>query len=260
MQTDSSSAEWLRRFALDPDLCSTRKTTIIGVSGSLEEFGIKLQALGNADEAAFDVSLTDGGDHEAVLAVGVLTRIAAELVGVSGRLLSGSHHYAGAALLRQVVEIEYLTWAFANNERDAVDWLNSTHRERMSLFTPARLRDISDGRFNTRDYQHHCEQGGHPVPLAAILLGGLNKGSAQVRLVDLLLHSWRIADNLCAWLRTATAAADAILRPLYSARRSLSKWGQRDPLYAWVCSMDSPDEANRPVSDDEDLDDACGDR
>ena len=165
MQTDSNSAELLRRFAPDPDLCSLRKTTITGVADRLEESGIMLQALGSADEAASDVSRTAGSDYEAVLAVGVLTRIAAELVGVSGRLLSGSHHYAGAALLRQIVEVEYLTWAFANNERDAVDWLDSTHQERMSLFTPARLRDLSDGRFNARDYQHHCEQGGHPVPL-----------------------------------------------------------------------------------------------
>ena len=72
MQTDSSSAEWLRRFAPDPDLCSLRKATIIGVAGSLEEFGIMLHALGRADEAALDVSRTDGSDHEAVLAVGVL--------------------------------------------------------------------------------------------------------------------------------------------------------------------------------------------
>ena len=252
MQTDSSSAEWLRRFAADPDLCSLRKTTIIGVAGRLEEFGIMLHALGRADAAALDVSRTDGSDHEAVLAVGVLTRIAAELVGVSGRLLTGSHHYAGAALLRQVVEIEYLTWAFANNERDAVEWLHSTHQERMSLFTPARLRDVSDGRFNARDYQNHCEQGGHPVPLAAILLGGLNIGSAQVLLVDLLLHCWRIADNLCAWIRTSTSASDAILMPLYSATRSLSEWRERDPLYEWACSLDSPDEWNRAVSDHED--------
>ena len=241
MQTDSNSAEWLRRFAPDPDLCRIRKTTIINVANSLEKFGIMLQALGSADEAALDVSLTDGSDHEAVLAVGVLTRIAAELVGVSGRLLSGAHHYAGAALLRQVVEIEYLTWTFANNERDAVDWLNSTHQERISLFTPARLRNTSDGRFGARDYQNHCEQGGHPVPLGEILLGGRNKESAQVLLVDLLLHCWRVADNLCAWILTLMSKSDAILMPLNSARRSLNKWGERDPLYTWACSLDSPD-------------------
>ena len=252
MQTDSNSAELLRRFAPDPDLCSLRKVTITSVADRLEESGIMLQALGSADDATSDVSRTAGSDRKAVLAIGVLTRIAAELVGVSGRLLSGSHYYAGAALLRQVVEVEYLTWSFANNERDAVDWLDSTHQQRMALFTPARLRDISDGRFNARDYQHHCEQGGHPVPLAAILLGGLNLGSAQVLLMDLLLHCWRIADNLCAWIRTSIVASDAILMPLNSARRSLSKWGERDPLYAWACSMDSPDEANWPGFADED--------
>ena len=249
VQTDSNSAEWLRQYAPDPDLCNLRKTTIVAVAGSLEEFGIMLQALGSADEAALDVSGTDGSDQEAVLAIGVLTRIAAELVGVSGRLLSGSHHYAGAALLRQVVEIEYLTWAFAHKQRDAVDWLNSTHEERMSLFTPAQLRKTSGGRFNTRDYRNHCEQGGHPVPLAAILLGGANRGSAQVLLVDLLLHCWRIVDNLSEWLRASSAASDPIVRPLFSVKLMLSKWGDRDPLYARVCSMDHPDVANASTFD-----------
>ena len=244
VQTDSSPVEWLRQFAPDPDLCSLRKTTIIAVASGLEEFGVMLQALGSADGAAVDVSGTDGSDHDAVLAIGVLTRIAAELVGVSGRLLSGSHHYAGAALLRQVVEIEYLTWAFAYKQRDAVDWLNSTHEERVSLFTPAQLRKTSGGRFNTRDYRNHCEQGGHPVPLAAILLGGANRGSAQVLLVDLLLHCWRIADNLSEWLRASSAALDPIAQPLVSVKLMLSKWGDRDPLYAWACSMDDPDVAN----------------
>ena len=249
MQTDSSSAELLKRYAPDPDLCSLRETTIIAVAGSLDEFAIMLQALGSADGAALEVSRTDGSNQEAVFAVGVLTRIAAELVGVSGRLLSGSHHYAGAALLRQVVEIEYLTWAFAHKHRDAVDWLNSTHEERMSLFTPAQLRKTSDGRFNSRDYQNHCEQGGHPVPLAAILLGGANRGPAQVLLLDLLLHCWRIADNLHEWLRASSAASDPIVRPLFSAKRMLTKWGKQDPLYAWACSIDGPDVANASAFD-----------
>lgn len=248
VQTDSSSVDLLKRYAPDPDLCSLRKTTIVAVAGSLEELGITLQARGSAD-AALDVSRTDGSDQEAVLAVGVLTRITAELVGVSGRLLSGSHHYAGAALLRQVVEIEYLTWAFAHNQRDAVGWLNSTHEERMSLFTPAQLREISGGRFNRHDYRIHCEQGGHPVSLAAILLGGVNRGSAQVLLVDLLLHCWRIADNLSEWLRASSDDSGPIVRPLFSAKRMLATWGERDPLYAWACSIDGPDVANAPTCD-----------
>ena len=58
MQADSSLAELLRRYAPDPDLCSLRETTIVAVAGSLEEFGIMLQALGSADEATLDVPRT----------------------------------------------------------------------------------------------------------------------------------------------------------------------------------------------------------
>ena len=43
-----------------------------------------------------------------------------------------------------------MTWAFANQKRDAATWLNSTHEERRRMFTPARLRSESDGRFLRR--------------------------------------------------------------------------------------------------------------
>lgn len=57
----------------------------------------------------------------------MVAQIGADLLEAFAALLSGSNHYAGAALLRQVVEVEYLTWAFAYHERDAPAWLNSTH-------------------------------------------------------------------------------------------------------------------------------------
>ena len=78
-----------------------------------------LQTLGGATSARPSEFSPSSRNDDAVFAVGVLARIAGELAGVSSRLLAGAHHYAGAALLRQIVEIEYLTWAFANEERDA---------------------------------------------------------------------------------------------------------------------------------------------
>jgi len=105
-----------------------------------------------------------GNGDDALVGVGVLAQIAADLLDAAGVLLSGTNHYAGAALLRQIVEVEYLTWVFANQKLDAATWLNSTHEEPRGMFTPARLRSESDGRFRAADYGHHCEQGGHPVP------------------------------------------------------------------------------------------------
>ena len=231
--------ERIRQILLDPDLCRARRVAAIDVTRSFETCGAILQTLGRATDDE-QLESSPSSSDEATFAVGVLARIAAELAGVSSRLLSGAHHYAGAALLRQIVEIEYLTWAFANAERDAAVWLNSTRQQRMELFAPARLRDISDGRFKKGDYQHHCEQGGHPVPRAVTLVGGANPESAQMLLVDLLLHCWRIADNLVRWLQSADNTHVDIHRLLDSARRTLTAWGERDPLYAWACSLDDP--------------------
>ena len=75
-------------------------------------------------------------------AMGFLLQMAGELMLASANLLSNREIYAGAALLRQVTEIEYLTWAIKENHRSAENWLHSTHKERMSLFAPVQLRRI----------------------------------------------------------------------------------------------------------------------
>src|SRR5262245_10268378 len=107
---------------------------------------------------------TIGNDGDGVRAMGSLMRMAGELGAASARMLSGKEHYAGAALLRQVVEIEYLTWTFKEQPESVVEWLNSDHDTRREKFSPAQLRKNAKGRFLFKDYQDHCEQGGHPAP------------------------------------------------------------------------------------------------
>src|SRR5579864_1626553 len=96
--------------------------------------------------------------EKAVTAVSILLQMAGELVASSGMLLSTGSHYAGAALLRQVVEIEYLTWTFKEKHRIAEEWLESTAEGRMKAFTPSQLRKTSKGRFLSKDYSNHCEE------------------------------------------------------------------------------------------------------
>ena len=78
--------------------------------------------------------------------IGFLLQMAGELGIAAGRLLSIGEHYAGAALLRQVTEIEYLTWNIKEKHRNALAWLKSTHAERIRDFGPAQLRKTSKGR------------------------------------------------------------------------------------------------------------------
>jgi hypothetical protein len=76
-------------------------------------------------------------------------------------LLDNGNLYAAAALLRQLVEVEYLAWAFAEDDEEAAAWLRSTKEERTKFWQP-RLTSLgkrSAGRFKGGFLQHH------PVPL-----------------------------------------------------------------------------------------------
>ena len=74
--------------------------------------------------------------------------------------MTAGWHYAAAALVRQLVEVEYLAWAFDARDSDAERWLRSTAEERRDFFAPAKLRKAAQGKFRGKDYGHHCEMGG----------------------------------------------------------------------------------------------------
>ena len=63
--------------------------------------------------------------------------------------------YAAAALLRQVVEVEYLLWTFADDPEDTVRWLNASKSQLDGRFRPAAMRQRSAGHFRTSEYVAH---------------------------------------------------------------------------------------------------------
>lgn len=179
-----------------------------------------------------------GDDGEAVRAMGFLLQMAGELGSAASRMLSGEEHYAGAALLRQIVEIEYLTWTFKEGHENVTAWLNSTHKERLQFFSPKQLRTNSKGRFLSKDYQDHCEQGGHPVPRGIPLLGGKQAESAQVLLVDLLTHCWRTWDQVRNWLMNLDKTHQiGFPKAGVEISQRLNEWGKRDPIYALMVEL-----------------------
>lgn len=98
------------------------------------------------------------------LALSLLSDTAASLSNGIVTMIEAGNLYAASALLRQIVEIEYLAWAFANDPDEVVDWYNSTHDDRTKRWQPRHLRDRSHGKFRGKDYAEHCETGGHPTP------------------------------------------------------------------------------------------------
>jgi hypothetical protein len=155
----------MRGAATDDKVVEVRQNLARFTSETFAETGDLLHAFGHvvgSDRIEGRSPFGHGSDE--TIAVSVLLRIASELVSASTDLFEDGRHYAAAALLRQLVEIEYLAWAFETRDQEGERWLRSTKAERQLFFTPAKLRSASGGRFRSKDYGFHCELGGHPVP------------------------------------------------------------------------------------------------
>jgi hypothetical protein len=206
-----------------PDLWALRRVTATATLSGLTVVG--------RSTAAHGASLAREG--ESTLAMGRVLQMGGELGFAAARMLSGREHYAGAALLRQITEVEHLTWTFKETDGSARAWLLSTRAERKKMFAPWKLRQDSKGRFLDEDYRTHCEEGGHPVPRGIALLGGSDGRRGQLLLVDLLLHSWRTWDQFVAWQGKLDTRQRFPMPPLAEQiSPRLAEWGKRDPLYA----------------------------
>jgi hypothetical protein len=105
-------------------------------------------------------------------------------------------YYSAAALIRQLVEVEYLAWACCDDLEEASAWLTSSREKRLARWQPRHLRQRSGGRFGDEEYWLHCELGGHPTPGGInLLIAQANKATApQVISVETLTHVARIWD------------------------------------------------------------------
>ena len=188
-----------RSSALDPAQVAIRYQLARTTAETFSSAGTELLADGQIVGPDRAKGLSPGGNgSDEIVAVSLLLRVAGQLVSASTDLLDDGRHYAAASLLRQLVEVEYLAWAFDTRDSDAERWLRSTVDERRDFFAPAKLRKAAQGKFRSQDYGHHCEMGGHPVPSSAILLNG-DKINCQLLLSDLLGHTGRIWDHLLHW-------------------------------------------------------------
>ena len=169
-----------------------------------------------------------GHGSDEVVAVSLLFRIGGQLTSAIADMFADGRHYAAAALLRQIVEIEYLAWAFETRDNDAERWLRSTADELRTFFKPAKLRQAANGKFRGKDYSYHCELGGHPVPGSHILFQD-NGDVSQLLLSDLLGHTGRIWDHLLHW-----SAGNTWASPIHSRSEAMhlryDAWKKADDL------------------------------
>jgi hypothetical protein len=169
-----------------------------------------------------------GQGDDATVAVSMLLRIGSQLVSASTDLFRDGRTYAASALVRQLVEVEYLAWAFETNNEDSTRWLRSTHEQRRAIFTPAKLRAAAGGRFRSLDYNYHCEMGGHPTPGPWLLLND-DATIAQLMLSDCLGHSGRIWDHVVRWAKSQSNGVIILARNEGMLKR-YSDWKRIDEL------------------------------
>jgi len=85
-------------------------------------------------------------------------------------LLRQSNGYAAAALVRQLVEIEYLLCLFAMDDCEPSRWACSDQERVRREYRPARMRERCGDRFRASEYSIHCEVGGHTRFAGAYIL------------------------------------------------------------------------------------------
>jgi hypothetical protein len=119
-----------------------------------------------------DLVQTSGwlGRDDRELAVALLSRLASELSASIALMCRQSYLYAAGALLRQLVEIEYLMFLGYVDPSNLARWYRADGKELRARFSPQRMRNASDGLFRDQEDWLHCEVGGHPHPRARTLL------------------------------------------------------------------------------------------
>jgi hypothetical protein len=128
--------------------------------------------LGGGDIADTHSYGGDGGSdpdrYAAFRGVAAMVQMAAELSASVVALLDGEQKYAAAALIRQLIETEYLLCAFDADLTRAATWYKSTPADIRKTFRPSMMRSL--GGFSDHEYWTHCETGGHPAPQGMHLL------------------------------------------------------------------------------------------
>jgi hypothetical protein len=174
--------------------------------------------------------------YQAFRGIATVVEMATELSVAIVSLLDDEARYAAAALVRQLIETEYLLQAFASDLARGAEWYQATPAEIRKAFELKTMRKV--GGFSDTEYWSHCDQGGHPSPRGRHLLGyGSSRSSELAALVaaslwsDLAQHLQRVWAAVVRLLaahhpRFATVRVEQTAQVEAAERR----WASLDPL------------------------------
>jgi len=200
---DNRARYWSQRSAIrgaaeDRSAKDARRRLCNALSDAFETVGEALQTIGHIfGTDRVDESSPFGNGDDSLFALGHLSSTAASLIRGAVHLLDQQNTYAASALNRQLVEVEYLSWAFAEDRDEASSWLRSSRQERLARWQPRHLRDRSHGRFRGADYSEHCEIGGHPSPEGIrALITARNAATIELTFCEAAFHGSSTWDYL----------------------------------------------------------------
>jgi hypothetical protein len=186
----------VREACLDQTAATARRDLCVAISSALARAGELLFISGSiiGGDRVAGISPLGYGD-DAVVACGHAARTAASLCGGTTALLDMPNVYAANALVRQLIEVDYLVWCFAADPQAAAAWLRASSEERRRHWQPNQVRQRSGQHFCDVDYWRHCELGGHPTPEAATTLLQFSDETVACSWIDLVVHSVHIWDG-----------------------------------------------------------------
>ena len=141
---------------VNPDAAMLRESTCDNLAQALSATGAVLWAFGMAEQPRRSIA--------------VAIQMAGETARGAVSLLRENNRYGAAALVRQLVEIEYLLCVFALDQSEPLKWASRDLESVRKEYQPARIRERAGNRFRASEYAIHCEVGGHPRYAAAYVL------------------------------------------------------------------------------------------
>lgn len=184
----------------DSESHTARMLVVSSLGDGLRELGQAVWVAGELfgnDRPSGHSPFDNGSD--AVVGIGIVAQTAGELAVGTKLLLDSDNLYSAAALVRQLVEVEYLSWAFAEAPEIAANWLRADRELLKKHWQPRHLRNRSNGKFDGQDYGMHCKLGGHPTRDGAILLPGHHRPQDWLFPLELVTHG----ANIVRYLQTA---------------------------------------------------------
>lgn len=189
-----------------------------------------------------------------LLAHALLARLAGSLCSGLEELLRGENVYAAAALLRQLIEVEYLLFLGYLDPDRLAQWYRSDPRSLRREFSPQRMRNVSGGLFRDVEYWQHCVVGGHPHPEARRVLSGYEHAvePSSFLVPDAVHHARRMWTSLRLSIESMEHSSSLLGSESATVSGALDVWTTiEDPL---ILSADGiATRGHEPPDDDSDL-------